>query len=136
MRVVIDVNILVSYGIGKSLADLPLVVRHPDVEIFACEELLAELLRVSRYPKLEKYLQPARVAEVFELLTRFSTFVPIVKKQAQFSDPKDNYLLDLCIAVNTDYLVTGDKPLLELGSHHQTIIIAYRDFCQLLRPFA
>lgn len=38
-------------------------------------------------------------------------------------DPKDNFLLDLCEQGKADYLVTGDKDLLELTKYKQTSIL-------------
>lgn len=43
-------------------------------------------------------------------------------------DEKDNFLLDLCLAGNVDYLVTGDPDLLDLDPFNNTRIISYRDF--------
>ena len=51
---------------------------------------------------------------------------------ADFFDPKDNYLLDLSETVEADFLVTGDKPLLNLQFHGNTRIISYRNFCDML----
>ena len=55
--------------------------------------------------------------------------VQITSRMADFNDANDNYLLDLCHAVQADYLVTGDKPLLALGNYNETQILSYRAFC-------
>ena len=48
------------------------------------------------------------------------------------SDPDDDYLLVLSEAGNADYLVTGDKNgLLDLDTHKGTRIISARDFAAL-----
>lgn len=46
MRVIIDVNIWVSFCIGQQLDDLPLAVGNPGVELFICEALEAEFADV------------------------------------------------------------------------------------------
>lgn len=65
IRIVIDVNIWISFGIGKQLAVLPDIVKDPEIEIFASNQLLNELMDVCNRPKLKKYLSERRIQEVF-----------------------------------------------------------------------
>jgi putative PIN family toxin of toxin-antitoxin system len=132
MRIVIDVNIWVSFGIGKQLASLPEVVKNPTIEIFACKQLLLELTDVCNRPKLQKYLSAARVAEIFQLIDHFAKFEEPTEQTAQFQDEKDNYLLDLCTTIQANYLVTGDIPLLKLSQHHQTEIITFKKLLEVI----
>lgn len=132
MKVIFDNNIWVSYAIGKHLDDIPAILKRPDIELFACFELFAEFERVRHYPKLIKILNSSRVVETFELMNAKAIVVQIARRTADFKDPKDNYLLDLCDTVEADYLVTGDAPLLNLGQHNKTMILRYREFCEML----
>ena len=132
MKVIFDNNIWVSYAIGKHLNDIPAILKRPDIEMFACDELFAEFERVRHYPKLIKILNPKRVAETFELMNAKAIVVQIAHRAADFIDPKDNYLLDLCDTVEAHYLVTGDVQLLNLGHHNRTRILRYRTFCEML----
>ena len=43
-------------------------------------------------------------------------------------DVNDMYLLDLAETVNANFILTGDKDLLSLQSHHQTKIVTYKEF--------
>ena len=45
-------------------------------------------------------------------------------------DPKDNKFLSLALDSNADFLVTGDKDLLEVGKFFKTEIITPRDFLE------
>jgi len=130
-KVVIDVNIWLSFCIGQLLDNLPHLVALPNVELFTCLELNTEFVEVSARPKLKKYIRKSRVAETLELLESCASLVLIESAKADFADPKDNYLLNLCDTISADYLVTGDTLLLELGLHSQTKIIKYRDFCAI-----
>jgi len=132
MKVIFDNNIWISYAIGKHLNDVSSILKRADVEMFVCDELFAEFERAARYPKLAKILNPARIIETLELMNAKAFRVPIAHRAADFSDAKDNYLLDLCDTVQADFLVTGDKPLLQLGQYNQTRIVTYRDFCAML----
>ena len=72
--------------------------------------------------------------QTLELLETYASLVAIASRTADFSDPKDDYLLeDLCAAIPADFLVTGDTALLALGQYRQTKILKYRDFCDLFR---
>ena len=128
MRIIIDVNLWVSFGMGKSLERLRAVLPHPDVELYASTDLNREIAEVVQRPKLKKYLKPDRVSEIFELLAQFANYVDIISAStANFQDAKDNYLLNLADEVQADFLVTGDKLLLELGQYQNTRIISFVD---------
>lgn len=132
MKVIFNNNIWISYAIGKHLNDIPDILKRTDVEMFVCDEMFAEFERAVRYPKLAKILNPARIVETLELMNAKALRVPIARRTADFTDAKVNYLLDLCDTVLADFLVTGDKPLLQLGYYNQTRIITYRNFCEML----
>ncbi len=132
MKIVIDVNIWISFGIGKELSTLPKLLVRKDLQIFSCSELTDELEIVCKYPKLKKYLSDKRIDEIFELIARLTITETIKASNANFSDPKDNYLLNLLETVAANYLITGDKRLLTLGSYKQTKIISFKDFQNLL----
>jgi uncharacterized protein len=60
-----------------------------------------------------------------------SVFCEDLPSGVEAPDPKDSYLLALAEAGQAQYLVTGDKELLELGGHKATKIISPRDFAAL-----
>jgi uncharacterized protein len=132
MKVVFDNNIWLSYAIGNHMEDIPKILLLPTIELFACSELLDEFERVRHYPKLQKYLKPERAKDTIDLICAKALFVPIIDRNAEFVDPKDNYLLDLCRTVSADVLVTGDKALLALEVYEETRILTYRSFCDRL----
>jgi uncharacterized protein len=130
MKIIFDVNIWVSFGIGKNLGNLAELIQKSGFEVVSCLELDAELARVATYPKLQKYLSTDRIIEIFDLLARFAVYYKIESTNTVFVDAKDIYLLDLCDVSDAKYLITGDKPLLILQKHHNTEIISYRDFLE------
>lgn len=132
MKVVFDNNIWISYAIGNHLNDISSILLHAEIELFTCNEMFEEFERVRQYPKLQKILKPKRVAETLELINAKATNVTITSQTADFSDPKDNYLLNLCQTVKANYLVTGDKRLLTLEIYESTKIITYRQFCEII----
>ena len=132
IRVVIDCNIWVSFGIGKNLNILPDLFSRDFIEVVASNELLAEIDDVCQRPKLQKYISENRYKEIIELVNRISNFYTIHTFNAQFSDIKDNYLLNLSESTQTNYLITGDKMLLKLGQYLDTKIISFADFQNIM----
>jgi putative PIN family toxin of toxin-antitoxin system len=54
-RFVLDANIWVSYLITEMEKHLVDMIADNDLTVFRCDELLAEVARVLRYPRLIKY---------------------------------------------------------------------------------
>ena len=131
LRIVIDVNIWLSFCIGHLLDDLPRLISLPEIELFTCHELNAEFVEVAARPKLKKYIRKKRIEETLELLEVYAAMVTIQTRTANFQDAKDNYLLDLCDTTGSNFLITGDILLLNLFEHNQTKILPYRDFLKM-----
>jgi putative PIN family toxin of toxin-antitoxin system len=77
--------------------------------------LLTEIKLVTGREKLKKYFPKESVKELIELLETISENVDIRPKHFINRDLKDNFLLDLIDFSKADYLITGDKDLLELN---------------------
>ncbi|MFN8304472.1 MAG: putative toxin-antitoxin system toxin component, PIN family [Saprospiraceae bacterium] len=132
MRLVFDNNIWISFAIGNHMKDIPAILLRPDIELFACRELIEEFERVCQYEKIKHHLKPERLVSTIELIHIKASIAEITNRLADFSDPKDNYLLDLCAEVAADFLVTGDKRLLLLNVNRTTKIITYNELRDLL----
>lgn len=76
---------------------------------------MIEIKTVTGREKLKKYFPKERVKELVDLLETIAIKVEIRPTHFISRDPKDNFLLDLIASSKADYLVTGDKDLLE---HH------------------
>ena len=86
--------------------------------------LLAEILEVVQRLGMS-IIQTTRLQS---LLEEHSLKVFPVAKVKVCRDPKDNQVLDLCLAGRADYLVTGDKDLLTLKKFDGTQIVGAREF--------
>ena len=135
MRVVLDAGILLAALIT---ADTPpdLIYRawrKKAFELFTSEWQLEEVRRVSRYPKLRKYLKPAEVGTMVNGLRHQATVLQALPNVDSSPDPDDNAVLATAIGCGADYLVTGDKrDLLSLGKVEAVQIITARAFADLL----
>lgn len=133
MRIIIDTNIWISFTIGKKLSTLKSLLNSKQVEIYVCEELIAEYKDVVARPKLKKYISEKDIFDTLELMSLYCLFVDIEKRAVSpIRDAKDLYLLSLADTIPADYIVSGDKDLLVLERHNETRILDYTSFLALL----
>ena len=127
-RVVIDTNIWISFLIGKSLKSLLPKIIDKKVQLLFSHESLEELVNVLHRPKLQKYFSSSQVSELLLLINQLAEVIEVKSKVDACRDPKDNFLLALCLDGKADYLVTGDEDLLVLEEFHNTTIQNYQAF--------
>jgi len=92
------------------------------------EQLLREIKLVTGREKLKKYFPKESVKELIELLETISENVEIRPKHFINRDLKDNFLLDLIDFSKADYLITGDKDLIELNPFMTAQILTPQEF--------
>lgn len=101
-------------------------------DLLTSSEQLAELVRVTRYPKLRERLPPVLAGRLVNELCQLAIVLERLPAVAVCSDPHDDYLLAMAAAGDADFLVTGDKrDLLGLVRHKGTRIVTVRDFLAL-----
>ncbi len=113
IRVIFDTNVWISFLIGKQLTTIKKYISDGRMKIIISEQLLTEIKTVTSREKLKKYFPEESVTELIELLEIVGEKVEISPTHFINRDPKDNFLLDLIDFSQADYLVTGDKDLLE-----------------------
>ena len=128
MRVIIDTNLWISFLIGKTLNGLENALTSKQIIVLFSEDLFTELLEVLQLPKFKKYFSSATIEELIALLYDHVEWVEITCHFDACQDRKDNFLLDLAVSGQADYLVTGDADLLVLNPFHDTQILAFRTF--------
>ncbi|MEQ9102169.1 MAG: putative toxin-antitoxin system toxin component, PIN family [Imperialibacter sp.] len=126
-KVVVDTNIFISFLIGKVLKDLPKYLHSSAVELVVSDELISELIEVTSRPKFSRYFSEEIVRELLVLVEERSTAVQPISQIEACRDAKDNYLLALAVDGGADFLVTGDKDLLTMGTFEKTRIIDYTE---------
>lgn len=126
LKVVIDTNVFISGvlygGTPRQLLTLWISKKY----IFCISpELKAEILI-----KLNKkfHLSSTTLSNIEEALDTYSRKYIPKQKVALCKDPQDNFLLELAQEARADYIVSGDKLVLELRQHNNTKIISPREF--------
>ena len=128
VKVIFDTNVWISFLIGKRLYKIKQYILDGRIQIITCEQLITEIRLVTGREKMKKYFQKADVEELLELLNIISEKVEIKPTHFVSRDTKDNFLLDLIDFSKADYLITGDKDLLEHNPFKSAQILTPADF--------
>jgi putative PIN family toxin of toxin-antitoxin system len=133
MKVVLDTMLWVSYCTRRDGSRHRLIERamKAKVRLFISDYILDELADVLRDELNEsnRFVHLAqravlRRAKRVTLPRGIRSFVP--------GDPKDNAVVQTAISSKSDYLVTADKLLMELGKVHDVEIINVKVFAERL----
>ncbi len=119
--------------IGKNLRGLQNQIDSQNLRIITCNEQLIELSEVLKKPKLKKYFDKEKISDFFELLDESSECVVITTKSDICRDPKDNYLVSLALDSKANFLISGDKDLLDLNTIGITVVLKYSDFNSIIK---
>ena len=129
MKIIVDTNLWVSFLIGKKTSVFESLLSNANLTIYVCDALLDEFKRVVGKDKIRKYISEEDIVATLELIDTFCTHTTLNKTAVSpVRDVNDLYLLSLAETVSADFILTGDKDLLTLGSHHRTQIVTYSVF--------
>lgn len=136
MRVILDTNVLLAALISPH--GPPDIIyrawRASRFELVTSDAQLAELRRVSRYPKLRAILPAHRVGAMINNMHQAIMLEQLLVLPDTYSldDPNDLFLVAMALKAAADYLVTGDRKagLLRLGNVGRTRIITPALFCK------
>lgn len=133
IKVIIDTNLFISFLIGKQLQGLKdLLVEHK-IELIFAEQNLQELRIVTQRPKFKNYFSVDNLDDLIDLIYSIGQVFVIERIPNICRDPKDNFLLELASKGKADFLVTGDKDLLDLQIYKRTRIITIKEFESTLK---
>lgn len=127
-KVILDTNLWISFLISKKYNSLDNLLDNGDIIFIFSEESLEEFVTVARRPKISRYIPEPALDEILSLFNKYGKLINVVSDVDKCRDQKDNFLLNLAIDSNADYLVTGDSDLLILKQIKNTRIIKWNDF--------
>jgi len=126
--VVFDTNIIISayiYG-GTPLAVLEAVAKN-QITLCSSDYILNEIKNVLNRPKFN--LSQTERNNIIKSFLRLSQFVrPTQKLKVQIRDDTDISILECALAAKADYIVSGDRDLLDLGAIHGIPIVSAKKF--------
>lgn len=119
--------------IGKTILKLKERIAEGKIKVIVTERLLEEIKDVAPRTRFEKYFKDNDLKVFLHYLESISSKIEITSDVNVCRDEKDNYLLALALDSNADYIVTGDKDLLSLGTFFKTKIIRFSKFNELFQ---
>lgn len=133
---VIDTNILISFALfpdgilGKSVS-----------KALACHEFafsratFSELEEVLMRSKFDRYVSPESRQEFLDVLTASAKWIEDseLPRVTDCRDSNDNKFLDVAIACNAEYIVSGDMDLLILNPYRGIRIVTIAELMNTLR---
>jgi len=126
-RVILDTNILVSMALGGQVGKINDRWRAGEFIVVVSEEIVSEYLDILQRPNL--HLKSRTIAVITGRIYRKAKFVkPEERVSGIQSDPKDDKFLEAAIAGQVDFIVSGDKHLLNLENFRSIPIITAREF--------
>ena len=139
LKVVLDTNICVSGLISAHGAPARLFEawRRQQFILVTDMDIVREIRRVLHYPRISrKYrLDGADIEAFVHLLEQEAVLLRHLPKiKAVKADPDDDKFLSCAAAAQADYIVSGDKHLLDLQNFKKIPIITAQEFLKLLVP--
>jgi putative PIN family toxin of toxin-antitoxin system len=134
LRVIIDTNLWISFLISPKKSRLDELLFGGKVKLLFSSELFDEIAITITKPKLKKYFGANAMPQMLSSIEPFIDFVDVKSLALGCRDSKDNFLLSLAIDGKADFLLTGDKDLLEIKTIGVTKILTISQFFQLIEP--
>ncbi|MEO7315774.1 MAG: putative toxin-antitoxin system toxin component, PIN family [Ginsengibacter sp.] len=128
LRIIIDTNLWISFIITKKYTLLDSYLFSKEAILLFSEELIDEINQTIQKPKLKKIFGKEALEE---MLSRFDPFIELIEVKSTIDvcrDPNDNFLLELSKDGRADFLLTGDKDLLDLRKFDKTKITTISSF--------
>ena len=135
-KVVLDANVWISAMLwGGKPAAIIKAAEMGKVAIMVSEAIIGEISQVLTYPKLTKVYRAENLQheELMEAVLRVTKFVEVTKKVNVVTDhPADDKYIECALAARADYLVSGDKHLLNIESYKGTRVVSVIEFLQII----
>jgi len=127
-RIILDTNLWISFLISNKLNALDFFLKENKVLFLYSSHLIEEIENVVKRPKFKKYFSENSLNLMQELFQNYGIIINVTSNNSICRDPKDDFLLNLAIDGNADYILTGDKDLLVLEKIGTTKIISFSEF--------
>ena len=129
-RVVLDAGVIVSFLLtrGEAISSIFNFWDAGKFELLVSEDILAEIVTVLGYEKIAKLVKPWEAQALLEKLRLEAELVNVETKLNVISDPKDNKYLECAVDGGADFVVSGDKHLLDLKEFKGIKILIPGDF--------
>lgn len=136
MRAVLDTNLVISATLiqGGNEDRILRAWQRGVFELVLSPQILDELGRALFYEKLRKarWMSETEVVSLLRSLAQESLLVPGQVRVTVSRDPEDNKFLEAAIEGRAQYVVTGDKDLLDVRAYRDVQIITPATFLKIV----
>lgn len=129
-KIILDTNLWINFLISKKFNQIDKLIENKRIVLIFSNELLEEFVDVVSRPKFKKYFSKKDIEKILECFDQFGELVKVKSDIKICRDEKDNFLLNLSVDSNADYLITGDKDLLILKKIENTKILTFSEFIE------
>ena len=132
MKIVIDTNVFISAVLFGGEADKILSLgKGKKVTIVISKEILNEYIKVLAYPKFkltDEEIKSIIGEELLPIVTivNVNSIIKYIK-----ADPEDDKFLSLAVDGQADYIISGDKHLLDVKKYKKFKIITIKEFLEM-----
>lgn len=137
MKIVLDANVYISALLSDSGSPAKIMARweRGNFEVLITKEIMDEISRVLRYPRLMKRHKKdeAKINRYLYLLAKQATLVePDETLTVVPDDETDNRYIECAYFGKADYVISGDNHLLRVGEYQGIFILPPATFMAML----
>lgn len=130
-NIVLDTNTLLSAAISEETISFKAYQKAcKNYRITLSSKTWEELKNVIERPKFDKYLDDFSRNSFLTALKQNAIFIEPTEVITDCRDPKDNKFLELAVASNAHFIITGDEDLLILNPYRNITILKSGDFLE------
>jgi putative PIN family toxin of toxin-antitoxin system len=136
LSVVLDTNVVISGFLWKGAPRTIMgMIETEDIKAFSSVQLFEELREVLEYKKIKKRLVEIGYT-IEESLTQYEAFtIPVFPSESKYpivtDDPDDDIVVLTALAAGADFIITGNRHLLDLGSYRNINIVSPSQFLRI-----
>lgn len=132
MKIIIDTNLWISFLLkGKVYKDLLEILASEKTTLISSQLSINEFTSVATRPKFKRYISEKQINSVIGFILQNSQIYSLRNIPSRCRDPKDDYLLELAVVSDANFLLTiGDDDLLSMRNIGKCKIISVSE-CKL-----
>ena len=115
------------------MSNLVCILQNNEISVLSCSKLKEEISVVLHRPKFKKYISNKDIIEAIILHDKLSNTVVLGDIKKQNRDKDDDYLFALCKMGKADYLVSGDKDVLDSGIKPPPVLLTMNEFLEMYK---
>jgi|SRR3989344_91186 len=134
LKVVIDTNTVISAPLSEegNPAKIFELLLLEEINNFRSEEITNEIAEVFNREKIKKLISENKTNFVIDSYKKVSKLVkPNIKLSIVKDDEDDNRILECAETANANYIISGDRHLLELKNHKNIKIVSPKEFLDI-----